>query len=235
MEVKPIFPDHRLHDPKRQAELAVYRDLEASVIPGVALYGARPGATGVEMDFALWLESIARFVLEVKGGQYCVDGGGWFLESPGGAMPKNSPLMQAWDNAMALRNFLCERLGRRHKPFVIAAVVFLDMEPDPDIEALADGGQTHVLWDAGDAGDVAGRLANIAAQVGVKFPPGLLDVQRETALLPTGQPEPERPSTPGGAAPNGLTGLLQERGIHIERVEHLHIHLDAGVGADIPA
>ena len=232
MEVKPIFPDHRLHDPKRQAELAVYRDLEASVIPGVALYGTRPGPNGVEMDFALWLESIARFVLEVKGGRYFLNGGEWFLEGPGGAMLKSSPLMQAWDNTMSLRNFLCERLGRRHKPFVIAAVVFPDMEPDPDIETLTAGGRTHVLW---GAGDVAGRLANIAAQVGVKFPPGLLDVQRETALLPTGQPEPERPSTPGGAAPNGLTGLLQERGIHIERVEHLHVHLGAGVGSDIPA
>ena len=41
----------------------------------MALYGARPGAFGVELDFALWLESLARFVLEVKGGQYCVDGG----------------------------------------------------------------------------------------------------------------------------------------------------------------
>ena len=41
MEVKPVFPEHRLHDPKCQAELAVYRDLEASMIPGVALYGAR--------------------------------------------------------------------------------------------------------------------------------------------------------------------------------------------------
>ena len=41
MEVKPVFPEHRLHDPKCQTELAVYRDLEASMIPGVALYGAR--------------------------------------------------------------------------------------------------------------------------------------------------------------------------------------------------
>ena len=133
---------------------------------------------------------------------------------------------------MALRNFLCERLGRRHKPFVIAAVVFPDMEPAPDIEALTAGGQTHVIW---GAGDVAGRLVNIAAQVGVKFPPGALDVQRETALLPMGQPETERPSATGGAAPGGLAGLLPERGIYIERVENLHLHLDARAGADIPA
>ena len=108
----------------------------------------------MELDFALWLEGIARFVLEVKGGRYCVDGGEWFIEGPGGAPPKSSPMMQAWDNDMALRNFLCERLGRRPKPFVIAAVVFPDMDPAPDIEALTSGGQTHVLW---GAGNVAGR------------------------------------------------------------------------------
>ena len=111
MEVKPVFPENRLRDPKRRAELAVYRDLKASRIPGLALYGVRPGHNGVEMDFALWLEGIARFVLEVKGGRYCVDGGDWLLDGPGGAMPKSSPLMQAWDNAMALRNFLGERLA----------------------------------------------------------------------------------------------------------------------------
>ena len=232
MEVKPIFPENRLRDPKRQAELAVYRDLEASMVSGVAVYGARPGAFGVDLDFALWLEGIARFVLEVKGGRYFVDGGEWLLDGPGGATSKSSPLMQAWDNAMALRNFLCERLGRRHKPFVIAAVVFPDMEPDPDIEALTAGSQGHVLW---GAGNIAERLAAIAAEVGVKFPPGALDVQRETALLPMGQPEPERPSALSGAAPGGLAGLIQERGIYIERVENLHLHLDARVGADIPA
>ena len=67
MEIRPTFPQHRLHDPKRQAELAVYRDLEASALPGVALYGPRPGPNGREMDFAVWLKGIARVVLEVKG------------------------------------------------------------------------------------------------------------------------------------------------------------------------
>lgn len=96
-------------------------------------------------------------------------------------MPKGNPLMQAWDGAMALRNFIGERLGPKHRPFVIPVVLFPDMEPDPDIVALTAGGQGHVLW---GAGDVAGRLAAIAADVNVKFPPSSLDIQRETALLP---------------------------------------------------
>ena len=216
MEIRPTFPEHRLHDPKRQAELAVYRDLEASALPGVALYGPRPGPNGREMDFAVWLKGIARVVLEVKGGRYCVDAGEWFLEGPGGAMPKDNPLLQAWDNAMSLRNFLCERLSGRRGPFIIAAVVFADMEPDPGITALTAGAQAHVLW---GAGDIAGRLAGIAAEVGVNFPPGPLEVQRETALLRQGLEEPE------AACPSTVEGLgLDGRQVIIQHVEHLHIY-----------
>ena len=43
MKMRPNeFPAHRLNDPKRQAELAVYRGLEASALPGVAVYSASP-------------------------------------------------------------------------------------------------------------------------------------------------------------------------------------------------
>ena len=38
------FPDNRINDPRRQAELAVFRVLQASDTPGVALYEARAGA-----------------------------------------------------------------------------------------------------------------------------------------------------------------------------------------------
>ena len=86
------------------------------MIPGVVLYGARPGPNGVEMGFALWLEGIAWFTLEVKGGRYFLDGGEWFLEEPGGAMPKSSPLMQAWDNVMSLRNSCASAWGAAISP-----------------------------------------------------------------------------------------------------------------------
>ena len=33
MIVIPLFPDHRLREPKRMAELAVYREIEASDAP----------------------------------------------------------------------------------------------------------------------------------------------------------------------------------------------------------
>ena len=221
MEIKGKFPENRLHDFKRKAELAVYRDLEASALPGVALYSARPGPNAPELDFLIWLEGIARVNLEVKGGPNFVKGNEWFLGGPGGAMPKNNPLFQAWDGAMALRNFLGERLGQSHRPFVIAAVIFPDMEPDPDIEALTSGGQGHVLW---GAGDVAGRLAAIAAEVNVKFPPTSLDIQRETALL---LPRTAGSEAAGPSSDNG-DGGLDARQIIIEHVDVVNVYTAAG-------
>ena len=67
METKPKFPDHRLTDLKRQAELAIYRSIQASALPGMAVYGQRPGPSGPELDFAIWLQNVARMTLEVKG------------------------------------------------------------------------------------------------------------------------------------------------------------------------
>ena len=60
-------PEDRTHDPKRQAELTVFRELQASETPGVALLEARAGIDGREVDYAIWLEDIARTGLQVKG------------------------------------------------------------------------------------------------------------------------------------------------------------------------
>ena len=50
MEIRPKFPKHRLHDPKRRAELAIYRALEASTTPGVVPYTSR----GSALSAAAW-------------------------------------------------------------------------------------------------------------------------------------------------------------------------------------
>ena len=62
----------------------------------------------------------------------------------------------------------------------------------------------------------------------IHFPPTWVDARRESQLLLAGQPEPERPSATGGGVPGGVAGLLQDRGIYIERVENLHLHLTQG-------
>ena len=48
MEVRPNFPGHILEDVKRQAELAIYRVLEALAMPGTALYSVRASPNGPE-------------------------------------------------------------------------------------------------------------------------------------------------------------------------------------------
>ena len=55
MEVLPDFPDHRINDPLRQAELAVYRELQASEAEGTALYEVRPALNYTELDAVVWL------------------------------------------------------------------------------------------------------------------------------------------------------------------------------------
>ena len=81
MEIRPKFPKHRLHDPKRRAELAVYRELEASTTLGVAFYEPRFGPYTRGLDFGVWLEGIGRFAIEDKGGHHSVEG------RPGGCPP----------------------------------------------------------------------------------------------------------------------------------------------------
>ena len=43
MIVTPAFPEHRLHDPRRQAEWRVYQEIAGSPAPGRTLYEMRAG------------------------------------------------------------------------------------------------------------------------------------------------------------------------------------------------
>ena len=106
MEMRPNFPSHMLEDAKRQAELAVYRDLEASALPGAALYSVRAGPNGPEIDFIVWIEGVGRFVIEVKGGRYHVVQEQWFLDEPCGRIAADSPSHQAWYGMLSVRNYL---------------------------------------------------------------------------------------------------------------------------------
>ena len=75
------FPRQRRDDPKRQAEARVFDALQALDMAGHALYEFRKG--GKQVDFALWLDRLARFASQVKGGPYEMDNTGqWFLAPP---------------------------------------------------------------------------------------------------------------------------------------------------------
>ena len=82
MRIHPEFPAHRRGDPQRRAELAIYNELAASAAPGFALYETRANSTAPEIDFALWLEDVGHFGLDVKGGAYSMEHGQLFLHTP---------------------------------------------------------------------------------------------------------------------------------------------------------
>ena len=113
MRIVPKFPKHRFHDPKRQAELAVYRELEASTTPGVALYEPRFGPYSRGLDFAAWFEGIGRFGIETKGGQHSVKDATWYLSTPSGQVEIDCPALQAWDGSHGHAGPHCAEEGQR--------------------------------------------------------------------------------------------------------------------------
>ena len=215
MKVQPQFPAHRLHDPKRRAELAVYRDLEAAALPGIAVYSSSVGPASPEIDNSVWLFDIGRFAVEVKGGRYSLANGNWLLAGPGGRVAKPNPLMQAYDAGMSLHNAVGERLSHKRKPYILCVTLFADMERDEGIDACTEGSQSKILW---GTEDVAGRLAELAKGVPIKFPPSALDAEEESSLLvPALDYQPQDPALPAGVS-------LDAGHVIIHHVEHLHIH-----------
>ena len=154
--------------------------------------------------------------MEVKGGQYVLDNGNWLLAGPGGRVAKPNPLMQAYDAGMSLRNAVGERLSHKRKPYVICVTLFADMERDEGIEACTEGGQAKILW---GTEEVATRLAAIAAEVGIDYPPSARDGEEESSLLVPGC-QFQDPALPAGVSLDG-------RPVIIQNVEHLHLHTSA--------
>ena len=106
MKVISPFPEYRTRDPKRLAELAVYRELEATDAPGTAIYEAKVNRNTPEVDFAIWIEGAARYAMQVKGGIHWPHGGSWYLSTPRGEVRKPTPLSQLWDSTMRLHDCL---------------------------------------------------------------------------------------------------------------------------------
>ena len=211
MKISPKFPAHRLQDPKRQAELAIYRALEASAMPGAALYEPKFGPYSRGLDFGLWLEGAGRYGLEGKGGQHSVQGATWWLSTPYGQVQQECPALQVWDGSMAFRDRIARKKGKG--PFVVPVLVFPDMEPDASVAAVLADSAVYAVF---GVEDLTGQLAGLTH---VNHPPTAADIERETALVWGAEPEPE---TPGPYAPG-----LDDRQVIIQHVENLHIHTAA--------
>ena len=106
MIVTPEFPEHRLQDPRRQAEWRVYQEIAVSQAPGRALYEMRAGLYVPQLDFGIWLQDVAHYGLQVKGGENATEGGEWRLHSANGPETIPSPIAQTFDAAIAIRDII---------------------------------------------------------------------------------------------------------------------------------
>ena len=142
------FPPGRRRKPKRQAERRVYEALANSDRQGFVYYEWRRGYERIELDFAVWVEGLDRFALQVKGGRYLLIDGEWYLKTRGGVQPvETSPLDEVWLEALDLHDDIKEKAETVYNPFVIPVLSFPDMtEPDAAIENLARRKGVYVVW-----------------------------------------------------------------------------------------
>ena len=183
MQMHPTtFPSDRRDDPMRRAEAHVFDEINGSRLPGFAHYEWQRDHKSPQLDYAIWLLNVGRFGMEVKGGQYFLEKGKWYLKTDNGPQKKACPLRKAWDATMSLHDELVDVLD--HEAFSIAVLVFPDMEPDQDIIDRAERSNVHVLW--GTDGLVE-RLEQIAAAREVYNPPGEEDIESEVAAATDGQ------------------------------------------------
>ena len=74
MLIYPEFPPNRRQDPKRQAEWRVYQAFDESDRDGHALYELKVGRHAPEVDFFALIQDKVVVCMQVKGGQYRVEG-----------------------------------------------------------------------------------------------------------------------------------------------------------------
>ena len=171
------FPQNRRGKPKRRAEGRVYEALAGSHRRGFCYYEWRRDYGRLELDFAVWIEGLGRFGLQVKGGSYLLIEGEWHLRTGEGVRPvETSPLDEVWLEALDLHDEIAERAGTSYNPHVIPVLSFPDMtEPDAAIANLARRKGVYVVW---GVGSLLADLEGIARSRGVS---GRLTMERIAA------------------------------------------------------
>ena len=143
--------------------------LRNMVLTGYGLHECRYRRGGKQVDFTLWVDDVARFAVQVKGGKYDLDDyGNWSLRMPDGG-PKGgpSPLAETEDGCMEMRDGIRE--ASSYTNFVVGVLMLPDMEPDRRMEEAA-GKRIHVyiIWGLDHLSD---DLERIARRAPYKRPP----------------------------------------------------------------
>ena len=178
------FPSGRRKKPKRRAERKTYEALAGSDRRGFCYYEWRKGYGHIELDFAVWIEGLGRFALQVKGGHYLLIDGEWYLKTRDGVQPiAASPLDEAWLGALDLHDDIVELAATGYNPFVIPVLAFPDMEPDEAIRNLAKRKGVHLVW---RTNDLMADLIAIARRRGGSAPLTMERISREVYAVTDG-------------------------------------------------
>ena len=212
MQLYPPFPTCREDTPKRQAEKQIYQALAASDLEGYVLYEAKPLANAPQIDFAVWIVGVGIFGIQVKGGQYVLVEGQWFLITDKGRFLRESPVPGTWDAAIAIRDVVQEMLHQ--SIFVTPVLAMPSMERDPGIEALAGSRNVAMHW--GDPSLIVDNLVQLAIDRKIHVTPTPASIAAQVQLV-----------EPALGVQRRVPAGLDAQAFHIH-VEHLHIHVPQG-------
>ena len=222
----PTFPGNRRTDPKRQGELRVYKDIVMSPSPGITIYGGKVGPEAPEIDYSMWLQKEARASAEVKAGRHSFDHGEWLLHSVNGSEVMDSPVIQARDAAISIRDAVKESLGR--KVFVLAFLIFPDMDPDQKIIEEAGRQKVHVTF--GSRGTI-NEILRVAAAEEIFMPPTASHIQEEARLFVPGieYPKSGTATSRGDTTPSSKVSMgMVAHQVIIQHVDVINLYPDGG-------
>ena len=112
-----LFHAIRAAMPERGAERRIFQGLARSGRKGFTYYEWRRGYGRIEVDFAVWVQDLGRFALQVKGGHYLLIDGEWHLHTRRGLKAiDNSPLDEAWLGALDLHDDIEELADTDYNP-----------------------------------------------------------------------------------------------------------------------
>ena len=205
MKINPKFPPSRLTKPQRRAEREIYQALESIEIPGWTLYEVKVTREAPQIDFLVWVEGVAVFAVQLKGGIYMIRDGELCLLTDRGTFPKEGLLGTVWDSSRAIPEFIQGKLHRGM--YIIPVVGFPDMEQDDDILDMAARRQVEVIFGKEDWVD---RLVALAGCHPIWYRPTEVTIEQEVlAIMPELAPaaSPHHPQ------------------VIIHHVDQLHIHV----------
>ena len=154
------------------------QDLE---LDGRGLYEYRFRRDGKQVDYPIWVISLGRFAVQVKGGTYEMDQSGqWLLLAYDGAQVQvASPLEEVADGCMELRDGM--RKATSFGNFVAGVVMFTDMERNEEIEHMArERYHVSVIW---GLDSLQQDLERIAGEVDFHRPPTSWVSEKEWRLV----------------------------------------------------